>query len=153
MADIQYPSTLPNFKLGKKRAQAQTFRTSQPFGGPMFIEQFTDESPVVWDVTIQCVGSIQARQFQAFLRAVANGEPFDKEILTEEGAVDHEIRFIEMPLQPTQLSDYVWVYSGAVYAVKLIQPDSDIDNDDLIIDWLQGASIIDTALNELWPTP
>jgi len=153
MTIAQYPSTLPNFKLGKNRSQLQTYRTTSPFAGPLITEEFTSQAPVKWSVKFLCVGQTQSIAFRDFLDTVSNGQPFYKEILTEEGAINHEVRFIEMPLQPIQLSDYIWEYSGVVYAVKLIQPDSDIDNDDLIIDWLQGASIIDTALNELWPTP
>ena len=149
MADIQYPSTLPDFRVGKQRTQQQTYRTSQPFAGPLFIEKITDESPVSWGVTITCTNRIQSRQFQAFLRAVANGQPFDKNILTEEGPILHEVRFVEMPLQPTQINDFVWQYTGVIYAVKLIQPD-DIVDDELIYTWLQDASIIDNALNNLW---
>lgn len=150
MADIQYPATLPEFKLGKQRSQQQTYRTSQPSSGPLFIEKITDESPVVWDVTFLCVGQAQAKQFQAFLRVVKNGQPFDKAILTEDGPIDHEVRFIEMPLQPTQLSDVIWQYTGTIYAVKLIQPDAELDNDELILAWLQDADIIDNAMNNLW---
>lgn len=149
MADITYPATLPEFKLGKQRSQQQTYRTSQPFNGPLFIEKVTDESPVTWEVTILCVGEIQSRQFQAFLRAVNNGQPFNKDILTEEGSIEHEVRFVDMPLQPTQLNDVVWQYTGSIYAVKLIQPD-DVVDDELIYTWLQDASIIDNALNNLW---
>lgn len=150
MALIQYPSTLPDFRMGKRRTQQQTYETTQPFAGPLYIEKRTDESPVSWDVSILCTNRIQSRQFQAFLRTVANGTPFDKNILTEEGPILHEVRFVEMPLQPTQINDFVWEYSGVIYAVALIQPDAEIDNDDLIIDWLQGASIIDNAINNLW---
>ena len=109
MADITYPSaTLPDFKMGKQRSQVQTYRTSQPFNGPMYIEKITDESPVSWGVTIDCRNQIQSRQFQAFVRAVANGQPFNKFILTEEGYIEHEVRFIEMPLQPTQKNQFLW---------------------------------------------
>tara|TARA_R110000744_G_scaffold125690_1_gene231359 strand:- start:77 stop:538 length:462 start_codon:yes stop_codon:yes gene_type:complete len=150
MADITYPLTLPDFIMGKRREQAQTYRTSQPFNGPSYIEKVTDESPVTWAVSIVCTSSIQARQFQSFLRAVNNGQPFNKNILTEEGHIEHEVRFIDMPLQPEQISTYVWKYSGLIYATKLIQPDDEIDNEELIFTWLQGADIIDNALNNLW---
>jgi hypothetical protein len=149
---INYPSTLPDFKMGKQRSQQQTFRTSQPFNGPMYIEKFTDESPVAWNVTIDCRNQIQARQFQAFLRAVANGQPFNKFILTEEGYIEHEVRFIEIPLNPTQKNQFLWSYSAVIYAVALIQPDALID-DELIYTWLQDADIIDNALNNLWGLP
>ncbi len=150
MATIDYPTNLPDFKLGKQRQQVQTFRTSQPFTGPLFIEKITDESPVIWNVTIVCKSPIQARIFQAFLRQISNGEPFNKDILTEEGHIAHEVRFIEMPLAPAQMGVNVWVYSGVIQALKLNQPDALID-DNLIIMYLEQAGIIDTALNVFWP--
>lgn len=150
MADIIYPVTLPDFTMGKQRKQEQTYRTSQPFNGPSYIEKITDESPVTWNVSVICTNSIQSRQFQAFLRAVNNGQPFNKNILTEEGHVEHEVRFIDMPLEPEQISNYIWKYTGLIYATKLIQPD-DVVDDGLIFTWLQDANIIDNALNNLWP--
>lgn len=149
MAIIQYPATLPDFKMGKRRTQQQTFRTSQPFNGPLFIEKITDESPVVWDVAILCSSRAQSVQFQTFLRIVKDGQPFNKDILTEDGSVTHEVRFVDMPLQPTQVNDFVWEYRCTIYATALIQPSSDVD-DLLILTWLQDAYIIDNALNNLW---
>ncbi len=150
MATIDYPTNLPDFKLGKNRQQTQTYRTSQPFNGPLFIEKITDESPVTWGVTIVCKSPVQSRIFQAFLRKIKNGEVFNKDILTEEGHIAHEVRFIEMPLSPVQMGVNVWVYSGVIQALKLNQPDALID-DDLIIMYLDQASIIDTAINVFWP--
>jgi len=150
MATIDYPATLPDFRLGKQRQEVQTYRTSQPFNGPLFIEKITDESPVVWDVTITCKTQAQARVFQAFLRLVKNGTPFNKDILIEEGFSTHEVRFIEEPLSPRQLSPHVWVYTGVIYATKLIQPDALVD-DNLIILYAGQSGIIDTAVNVFWP--
>lgn len=149
MADIDYPVTLPDFKMGKSRQQQQTFRTTQPFSGPMYIQKVTDESPVIWDVTITCNSRIQSRQFQAFIRGVSSGEVFNKSILTEEGHLEHEVRFIELPLSPVQLNSYLWQYSGTIYARKLQSIDELID-DELITGWLQDSEIIDNALNNLW---
>lgn len=146
---INYPVALPDFKMGKSRSQQQTFRTSQPFGGPMYIEQFTDDSPVTWNVTIDCINNIQSQQFAAFLRSVKNGETFIKSILTEEGHIDHEVRFIEVPLQPRQVNSFMWQYSGVIYATALIENNAAVD-DELIYTWLQDSSIIDIALNDLW---
>lgn len=152
MATIDYPDTLPDFKLGKQRQQAQTYRTSQPFAGPLFIEQITDESPVTWDVSIACRTRGEARAFQAFLRKIKGGlEAFNKDILVEDGNnVTHEVRFIEAPLRPQQVSDNIWIYSGVIYAVALIQPDALI-NDDLIILYAGQSDFIDIAINNFWP--
>jgi hypothetical protein len=150
MATINYPPSLPDFRLGKQRQEVQTYRTSQPFNGPLFIEKITDESPVVWDVTITCSSQGQARGFQAFLRQVKNGTPFNKDILIEEGFSTHEVRFIEEPLSPRQLSPHVWVYTGVIYAVKLVSNDALVD-DNLIILYAGQSDIIDTAVNIFWP--
>ena len=146
---IIYPSTLPDFKMGKSRSRQQTFRTAQPFGGPMYIEKFTDDTPVTWNVTIDCITRIQSQQMRAFIRAVSNGEVFTKSILTEEGFVNHEVRFIEVPLQPVQVNSFMFRYSGVIYATALIENNA-VVNDELIYTWLQDASIIDNALNNLW---
>ncbi len=150
MADINYPSTLPEFRANKSRNQPMSYRASQPFAGPLYTEKITDDVPVSWDVTITCVGSIQARIMQAFLRQVANGTPFNKSILTEEGFVTHEVKWIQMPLSPNQVNNVVWEYSGVILARKLIQNDAGID-DELIINWLGDASLIDITMNQIWP--
>jgi hypothetical protein len=146
---LNYPSNLPNFKLGKQRQQKQTFRTSQPFNGPLFIEKITDESPVIWEVSVVCPTPGLARVFQAFLRQTANGEPFNKDIWTEEGFVPHEVRFIEMPLRPEQSGTSVWTYRGTIYATALTQNDA-LVNDDLIILYAEQSDIIDIAVNTFW---
>lgn len=152
MAVLEYPCDLPDFKIGKQRQQLQRFRTSQPFAGPLFVEKITNESPATWNVTIIAVGSIQARQFRAFLRQVCDGEPFNKCILTEEGFIQHEVRFIELPLAPKQVgTGQAWEYSGVIYAVALIEKDALICNDDLIANSLSKASCLDISLNQLWP--
>lgn len=148
---INYPCILPDFRVGKSREQVQVYDTTQPFSGPMYIEQLTDESPVTWDVTIICSNQIQARQFQAFLRQIKGGVPFTKEMLTEEGHVEHEVRFIREPLRPQQISENVWSYSGTIYARALIQKDASICDDELILCRLKDASIIDCAVNNFWP--
>ena len=147
---ITYPATLPDFKISKKRQEQQRYRTTQPFAGALYIEKVTDDSPVSWGVTVLCKSQIQSRQFQAFLRSVRNGEVFTKSILTEEGFIDHEVRFIEMPLTPKQRNSSMFEYSGTIYATKLNSIDEDVD-DELIYEWLQDSEIIDNALNCIWP--
>jgi len=151
MAVIDYPCELPDFKLGKQRQQFQTYRTNQPFAGPLFVEKITDESPVTWSITIIVVGQIQARMFQDFLRQVCSGEPFNKCILTEEGFIDHEVRFIELPLAPVQVgTGQAWEYSGVIYAAALIQEDALICAPGLIANNLQDAACIDNIVNNIW---
>ena len=146
---INYPSTLPDFKMGKQRSQAQKFGTSTPFSGPLYIEKISDDTPVSWDVVIECKNQIQSQMFQAFLRDVDKGQPFNKSILTEEGFIEHEVRFIQVPRNPMQVNSFMWTYSGVIYATALIQPSAAVNNE-LVYTWLQDAAIIDNALNNLW---
>lgn len=151
MAAINYPCGLPEFKLGKQRRQQQTYRTTRAFDGQLFIEKITSVSPVTWDVTFTAVGKTQARMFKDFLRQVCNGEPFNKCILTEEGFIEHEVRFIELPLAPVQIgAGRAWEYSGVIYAMELIQEDSFICAPGLIANNLPDAACIDTIVNSIW---
>lgn len=146
---IIYPSTLPDFKIGKSRTQQQQFDTTQPFDGPLYTEKVRDESPVTWSITVDCTSRVQAQMFQAFVKAVKNGQSFEKEILTEFGMVTHEVMFIDEPLAPQQTGTFTWSYSGTIYARELINPNDEID-DSLIYLYLDQASIIDVAANEAW---
>ena len=149
MAVISYPDTLPDFKLGKSREQMQKFRVSDPFIGAFYTEKITDDTPVVWDFQIVCTQG-QARVFQQFLNLTNEGQPFTKSILTEAGHVEHEVKFIEVPLKPTQITQQLWAYTGTIFAQALINPDDEIDNPELIIGWIDEANILDVALNESW---
>lgn len=150
MADITYPSSLPDFRLSKARTEQQGYRTTQPFAGPLFIEAVTDESPVTWQVKVTCRNQLESRSFKAFVRSVKNGEAFNKDILTEEGHITHEVRFIDLPLTPRQIDTEKFEYTGVIYATALISNDENIDNDQLIYDWLVDSNIIDNAVNNLW---
>ena len=66
MADIDYPATLPDFRLGKQRRQSQGFVTANPLQGAPYIELRSDDLPVTWDVTITCGSQLQAQTFLAF---------------------------------------------------------------------------------------
>lgn len=144
---IKYPCTLPDFRMGKQRSEQQTYRTTQAFDGQLFVEAITDQSPVVWDVTVTCPNRIASRQFKAFIRTVCSGEPFIKCILTEEGFIEHEVRFIQLPLSPNQVNQNVFEYSGTIYATALISDDAKVCSDDLISNFLPQASCIDFMLN------
>ena len=122
MADIDYPATLPDFRLGKQRRQSQGFVTANPLQGAPYIELRSDDLPVTWDVTITCGSQLQAQTFLAFLKSVKGGRPFNKMILTEFGHVLHEVAFSDEPRSPEQISDHVWSYSGTIYAQALLQP-------------------------------
>ncbi len=73
MTDITYPAALPDFDQGKTRNEAQKYRTTQPFAGPLFSQKVTDQSPVTWDITITCVG-VQARIMMFWRSGVDGGQ-------------------------------------------------------------------------------
>lgn len=151
MADIDYPSNLPQFVLGKNREQEQTFRVNNVFAGSPFAEKITDDNPVQWSGEVFCKDALTARAFLAFVRQVKNFQAFNMPILTENGMVTHEVRFLQEPKAPVQVTQTIWRYSFVIFARELINPDEDIDNDELVAWWIQQAGIIDRACNSSWP--
>jgi len=121
MADITYPSTLPDFRRGKQRRQAQNYTINNPLYGAPYSEKTTDDLPVTWDVEITCKDAAQAQEFQAFLKSVKGGRAFYKNIQTEFGHILHEVAFDVEPNEPTQHSDGVWTYRGSIYAQALLE--------------------------------
>lgn len=123
MADIVYPTTLPDFSINKRRDTPQSIRVHTPLRGNAYTEQLfdlNDDTPAMFDVEIICKDQTQAQTFQAFLRTVDLGQSFSKMILTEFGKITHKIRFINVPLQPTQISENgQWSYRGTIYADKM----------------------------------
>lgn len=110
---------LPDFRLGKSRSQPSPYNTTEPFSGPLYIEQITDDVPVSWDVTIICNG-LQRSVFQTFLSDINYSGEFIKEIRTEVGIVEHFVRIVSGIPQPTEISNELWSYSFTVYARELI---------------------------------
>jgi len=122
MADIDYPSELPQFNAGKQRRERQGFVVTNPLQGSAYVELRTDDLPVMWDVTITCISALQAQTFLAFLRSVKGGRPFNKSILTEYGFQDYEVAFAQEPREPEQISPNVWRYSATIYAQQFKMP-------------------------------
>lgn len=123
MADIVYPTTLPDFSINKRRDTPQSIRVHTPLRGNAYTEQLfdlNDDTPAVFDVEIICKDQTQAQAFQAFLRTVDLGQQFTKSVLTETGKITHKMRFVNVPLQPTQVSENgQWSYRGTIYVDKL----------------------------------
>lgn len=150
MADITYPDTLPQFTLGKQRKQQQTYRVNDVFAGAPYSEKITDDKPVTWTGSVICKNTLIARSFISFLRIVKNSAPFNMEILTENGFIMHEVRFLKDPDEPTQLTTGIWKYDFTLFSRVLINPDEVIDNDELLVGWLHQSNILDVAINESW---
>lgn len=119
---VIYPDYLPDFMLGKQRAEKQGYVVEDPLQGSPYIEQRTEDIPVFWDFEITCKSRTQARNFVMFVKSVKGGKPFLKSILTEYGHVTHEVAFTVEPRVSTNLSEGVWKYSGQIYATKLLTP-------------------------------
>ena len=151
MADINYPKTLPQFILGKSREQQQGYRVNDVFAGSPFVEKITDDKPVKWSGEVFCKNNLISRSFQQFIKLVSNGKKFNMPILTENGFVTHEVFFFEEPNAPVQVNQSIWRYSFTILARELINPDDEINNPELIANWLLESSIIDVACNSSWP--
>ena len=117
MAD--YPDTLPDFKIGKKRIQRQTFEVVYPLQGTPYNESKTEDEPWVMEVQIVCKSLNQAKDFQAWLKTVRRGQIFKKSILTEEGRENYMGGWLVAPLKPQQPETSVFIYSGTIYAKEL----------------------------------
>lgn len=123
MANIVYPTTLPDFSINKRRDTPQAIRVHTPLRGNSYTEQMfdlSDDTPAVFDVEIICKDKTQAQAFQTFLRTVDLGQEFRKKITLEIGSAVHRMQFINAPLQPTQISENgQWSYRGTIYVNKL----------------------------------
>lgn len=109
---------LPDFRIGKSRSQPSPYSTTEPFSGPLYIENISDDIPVSWDVQIVCDGA-QRSEFQTFLSDINYSGEFDKILRTEVGLVSHSLRIISGIPQPKEISNNVWAYSFTVYATEL----------------------------------
>lgn len=128
MADVIYPSYLPEFIQGKSRKERQTYITTEPLKGAYYTEKITDDTPVIWQCQVTCMNANQSRLFQQFLESVKGGRTFVKTIVTEYGNVPHEVSFVEEPREPTQISNSIFSYTFVIRATKLVIPKSIIFN-------------------------
>ncbi len=95
---VNYPDGLrPAIQAGKKREIPAAFRATNPAVGPFYIENFTDDLPVIWDFNLKFT-SFQAQVFfDWFLSpdfADKGRVSFNMPIRIEDGLVDHEVNFL-----------------------------------------------------------
>lgn len=153
MADISYPQVLRGaIQQGKQRNLAKTYINAEPLTGPFYIQKITDEAPVIWDFDL-VFNEYDAQYFDAwFLLTTEQGTlPFNMPIRTEQGLVDHELKFVEIP-NGARESGNTWSYSCTVQAREIVRPVSARD----IIDFREGGFtqedqlLLDTIVNEDW---
>lgn len=116
---MDYPNTLPDFKIGKTRRHRNTFKTIYPLQGAPYTETVTPDEPWIMDVEITCESRQQAQEFQSWLKTVNKGQTFQKSILTENGRETYIVGWLEAPLKPDQPAANIFTYSGTIYAKQL----------------------------------
>lgn len=117
MAD--YPTTLPDFNIGKTRRLRDTFKTVYPLQGAPYTVNVTPDEPWVIDVEITCGSLTKAQEFQKWLKTVNKGQTFKKSILLEDGRKNYIVGWLEAPLSPQQPHASVFIYRGTIYAKQL----------------------------------
>lgn len=117
MAD--YPSDLPDFRIGKKKKIRDTFKVIKPLQGLPYHESVTQDEPWIIDVQITCSSLAQAKKFIEWVKTVSRGETFEKNILTENGFEKFSVGWLELPKSPTQVAVNIFTYSGTIYAKQL----------------------------------
>lgn len=116
---MDYPSTLPDFRVGKTRRHRESFKTVYPLQGVPYTQKVTIDEPWIMTVEIVCGSRSQAQEFQSWLKTVNRGQTFQKDILTENGRETYIVGWLEAPLQPSQPSTNIFIYSGTIYAKQL----------------------------------
>jgi len=140
---ITYPSYLPDFKTSRIQSQNFNFELQE------FRREITSRDyGVQWNIEISCTSYEQSRAFDKWIDSLGN-QPFIKSMRTEYGVFDYECRFIDGPLEPTEINN-VYRYNAAIISDRL-KTDMDYIDRELVDRYKLDASIIDTAINLEWP--
>ncbi len=135
MATIDWPKGLrPSIKSAKSRSEVVGFRESPVTVGPSFIEPFSDDTPVFYDIQFIFTKD-EARAFQSWLRIhrmKTNAPYFNFPLVIEDPNVKaQEARFIlDGYPQLTSETNYTFSYSARILVRKIITEDE--DNDEFI---------------------
>lgn len=158
MATASYPAGLRGcIESGKSRTTQAGFIQSDPAAGPAYTEKYTKNPPVFWTFSL-IFNRYQAQVFWAWFRSTVDGGalPFIFPIRTEQGVIDHEVRFTaDGTPQLVSERENVYTYSCTVMARKIEQIMS--DEDVLAIFEFFGPDAggslanIDRAVNREWP--
>jgi hypothetical protein len=102
---------LPGFTRGYSSSQADPIARDKALNGPLFEQVITSDLPVIWEVSLICVGA-EADNFSSFLRRVSGVSAgyFIKEMETSKGRFEQYLRISSGIPQGLQIADNVWSY-------------------------------------------
>lgn len=154
MATIDYPSYLRGaIQQGKRRNLAQTYITNEPQVGSRYRQVLTNEAPVTWSFDL-IFDEMDAAAFDAWFKSSVNSgvDLFNMPIRTEQGLVDHEVQFLEIPNNPVEIGRN-WRYSCVVQAREIVRP----ADPQFILDARDAyspydLSLLDIVINKDWPS-
>ncbi len=132
MATINWPTGLrPSLKASKSRDEVIGFRESPPSVGPSFVEPFSDDTPVFYDISLTFSKS-EARAFQSWLRLhkmKTNAPFFNFPLVIEDPNVaNQEARFLlDGYPQLTGETNYTFSYSARILIRKIVTQDEAYD--------------------------
>lgn len=136
MATINWPTGLrPSIKASKSRDEVVGFRESPVTSGPSFIEPFSEDTPVFYNVEFIFTKN-EARAFQSWLRVnrmKTNAPFFNFPILIEDPNVDtQEARFtLDGYPQLRSETNAIFTYSARILIRKIVSEDE--AHDDFIL--------------------
>ena len=132
MADINWPVGLrPSIKASKSREEVVGFRESPVTSGPSFIEPFSEDTPVFYNVEF-IFNKNESRAFQSWLRVnrmKTNAPFFDFPILIEDpNTSTQEARFtLNGYPQLRSETNAIFTYSARILIRKIIAADEPND--------------------------
>lgn len=112
MADIDYPSSLPLLQREKGRVDSNVFKNVQSMAGTPFVQPVTEDQTSTWTFTVSMIRS-DALIFANWIRdeskglSVRNGNWFNIDILTENGLLPQEVKFIRIPQLASTQGDWL----------------------------------------------
>lgn len=130
MAAIDWPKGLrPALKASKSRNEIVGFRESPVTSGPSFIEPFSDDTPVFYNVQFTFTKD-EARAFQSWLRIhrmKTNAPFFNFPMLIEDpNVLTQEARFtLSGYPQLNSETTYTYTYSAEILIRKIVTEDDD----------------------------
>ncbi|WP_106478102.1 hypothetical protein [Phytohalomonas tamaricis] len=157
---VNYPKGLPLMMVsGKSRSQAATYRMSDPAVGPGYVERLTENTPVFWSFSLTMTRE-QANIFRIWLESPNYCDKglssFIMPVKTEEGLVEHELRFtVDGYPQLKSETGNILTYGCECFAKRLVRE----FDDDVILEWSEqyGAAYplqfeyLDRTVNKEWP--
>lgn len=148
-ATDSYPTTLPDFIIGKTRTKADEYLLSDD-EALIRPELVTRNDIAHFDVSVICVNGCQNEPliFENWIYTNPT-KPFNKLILNEFGRQQYSAVITKMPNDPTQISTNAWRYDFTICVERILTDKENIDRT-LIDRYDLEAPYIDIAINQLW---